>query len=304
MRKIQLGARGPQASVIGLLCAAAECSGPDDTVTSEAVEAALDAGITLLDFTADSEARGHAEEALGPMLRGRRESVTICTAYGDAGGVGQVARGRARYRYIRSSLEDSLRRLGTDYIDVYNQYLPDDALPLEEMLYTLQRLIGEGKIRNAGVAYWESWRYLEACSIAYMAGLAGLCSFRLDYSLLADTPNTDLVAACHQHGTGVLAANPFAVDHRKPGWLGSPEAWTSGSDDGKAAGPGAALAEFARQTGHHVRDLAISGLVAQPEVSAVLVPATSASEVRGFASAANHELTSDEAIALAAVIRR
>ena len=151
----RLGADGPEVSVVGLGCN--NFGGRvDKEATRAVVEAALDAGITLLDTADVYGNRGGSETFLGELLRGRREEIVLATKFGHPMSDDDRNVGRGSRDYIRRAVEASLRRLQTDWIDLYQYHRPDGITPIEETLGALNELVDEGKVRYVGSSNFDA----------------------------------------------------------------------------------------------------------------------------------------------------
>ncbi len=289
MRFRPLGHSGLMVSVVGLGCNAFG-SRIDEASTREVVEAAIDSGITLFD-TADTYGQGASEELLGRALGQRRDDVLVATKFGmPAGGLnGPDWQARASRSYIRRSVEGSLRRLGTSWIDLYQLHQPDHVTPYEETLSTLEDLVTEGKIRYYGSSNLHAWELVDAQWTALSAGLGGFVSAQNEYSLYNRNAEAELVPACERLGVGLLPYFPLAY-----GLLSGKYARDQAAPEGtRLALPNQShrlenadfdrvetLQQYADERALSLLDVAIGGLVAQPTVASVIAGATKASQVR------------------------
>ncbi|HEY2042450.1 MAG TPA: aldo/keto reductase [Jatrophihabitans sp.] len=269
----------------------------------EVLDAALDAGITLID-TADSY--GASEERLGELLEGRRDDVVLATKFGsaphgNANGADWGARGSRRY--IRRAVEASLRRLRTDWIDLYQLHRPDPQTPIEETLSALDDLVHEGKVRYIGHSNFSGWQTADAEWIARTRGCQRFISAQNNYNLLERDIETDLVPALQQYGIGLLPYFPLASGlltgkyrRGEPPPVGSRiQAWNRESDlTDEAFDILEALESFAKQRKISLLHVAIGGLAAQPAVSSVIAGATSADQVRANVEAGTWLPTPDD----------
>ena len=301
MRTRQLGESGLTVSVVGLGCNNFG-SRMDDQAVGPTVDAALEAGITLFDTADVYGNRGGSEELLGAALRGRRDQAVIATKFGADMGDGSVARGSRRY--IRQAVEASLRRLRTDWIDLYQLHEPDPNTPLGETLAALDELVVAGKVRYIGSSNFDGWQVVEADWIARDAHRAGFISAQNHYSLLEREVERELIPACLNCGVGVLPYFPLASGMltgkyrrgqdipagtrlaRVP--ARAEELLTAANFDLVEA-----LEEFARERELGLLDVAIGGLAAMPGVASVIAGATSADQVGANAQAGQWE-SSDE----------
>jgi aryl-alcohol dehydrogenase-like predicted oxidoreductase len=171
------------------------------------VLAALEEGITFFD-TADIYGGGQSEEMLGSALKGRRGEAVIATKFGhSSGGAGRSGGSR---RWIRLAVEDSLRRLDCDWIDLYQLHTPDPATPIEETLETLTELVAEGKIRCAGSSNLVGWQIADADWMARTGGLTRFVTAQNAYSLLDRSVEEEVVPACAHFDIGVIPYSPLA----------------------------------------------------------------------------------------------
>lgn len=212
----RLGTSGLVVSAVGLGCNNLGRAGSvtaDPAAATAVVHAALDAGITLFD-TADVYGApcGRSEELLGAALGAQRENVVIATKFGmDARGANGVDFGaRGSRRYIRQAVEASLRRLNTDFIDLYQIHEPDPETPLEETLAALHDLVREGKVRYLGHSNFAGWQLADAAWTAQSATRTPFVSAQNDYSLLNRGAELELIPAAHAFGVGLLPYYPLA----------------------------------------------------------------------------------------------
>jgi aryl-alcohol dehydrogenase-like predicted oxidoreductase len=270
----------------------------------EVVDAALDAGVTLFDT---SDSYGESEARLGQLLEGRRDDVVIATKFGsrlrepNTNGADWDARGSRRY--VRRAVEGSLRRLRTDWIDLYQIHRPDPLTPIEETLSVLDDLVHEGKVRYVGHSNFTGWQTAHAEWVARSSGGVRFISAQNDYSLLSRHIESDLVPALVEYGIGLLPYFPLANGlltgkyHRgEPPPTGSRiAAW--GPDrrvDERSFDIVDGLTAYAEERGISLLDLAIGGLAGQPAVSSVIAGATSAEQVRANVAAGEWQPTMDD----------
>jgi aryl-alcohol dehydrogenase-like predicted oxidoreductase len=275
----------------------------DVSATRAVVDAALEAGITLLD-TADSYGgAGRSEQILGEVLHGRRNQVVLATKFGHRNadmGYGPAAGAKGGRGYI-TRVEHSLRRLRTDYIDLYQLHTPDPATPIEETLEALGGLVAQGKVRYLGHSNFSGWQLAEAAGVARAHGTTGFVSAQNHWSLLERGAEAEVVPAARHFGLGVLPYFPLAnglltgkVRRGVPPPEGSrlagrPDYITDAKLDRVEA-----LAGWAGQHGVTILDVAIGGLAAQPGCSSVIAGATSPEQVKANAAAADWIPTADE----------
>ena len=309
MRHRPLGASGLVVSVVGLGC---NNFGKrlDLDGTREVVSAALDVGITFFD-TADSYGnKGGSERLLGETLGRRRREVVLATKFGSdmAGAYGPDFDARASRRYIRTAVEGSLRRLRTDYIDLYQLHKPDFGTPLEETLAALTDLVRDGKVRYVGSANLAAWQVADAAWIARSARLVPFISAQNEYSLLERQAERELVPACLRHGVGLIPFYPLAgglltgkyslhAAGTAPGRLSD----RLGGYDRSVLDRVEALRRLAAERARSPLDYAIGGLAAKPAVASVIAGAMSATQVRANAAAGDWQPDGDDLAALDAV---
>ena len=309
MRYRQLGRSGLTVSVVGL---GGNNFGRrlDLEGTRAVVDAALDAGVTLLDTADVYGNRGGSETLLGEVLKGRRDEVVLATKFGsNMGGPQEEARGSRRY--VRRAVEASLRRLRTDSIDLYQQHQPDPKTPLEETVAALDELVREGKVRYAGSSNYASWQVAEAEWVARSQHRARLISAQNHYSLLERDAEVDLVPACLHYGVGLLPyfplANGLLTGKYKRGQplpegtrlAGRGELFTDELFDRLEA-----LEKYAAERGRSMLEVAIGGLAAQPAVASVIAGAMTPDQVRANATAGDWHPTPDDLKALDAILPR
>ena len=271
--------------------------------TRAVVDAALDAGITLLD-TAESYGAGRSEEFLGEVLARRRDQVVLATKFGHRGadmGYGAAAGAKGGRGYIMRAVEGSLRRLRTDYIDLYQIHTPDPATPIEETLTALGDLVAQGKVRYLGHSNFAGWQLANAAGAARELGTAGFVSAQNHWSLLERGIEAEVVPAALHYGLGVLPYYPLAnglltgkVRRGLPPPEGSRLADRPGYITGDKLDRVEKLADWAQQHGVTLLDVAVGGLAAQPGCSSVIAGATSPEQVKANAAAASWVPSADE----------
>jgi len=296
MRYRPLGDSGLMVSVTGLGC---NNFGRrlDLDATRAVVNAALEAGITLLD-TSDSYGNGGgSEELLGEVLAGRRDEVVLATKFGHQDfdmGYGPAAGAKGGRAYIRRAVERSLRRLRTDYLDLYQIHTPDPVTPMAETLAALGELVAEGKVRYLGNSNFTGWQIADAAHVARAAGAVPFISAQNHWSLLERDTEAEVVPAARHFGLGVLPYFPLA-NGLLTGKVRKGQAPPPGS---RLAGrPGylteskldrvEALISWAAGRGLTVLEVAIGALAAQPGCASVIAGATSPEQVKANAAAAD-----------------
>ncbi|MDX6249294.1 MAG: hypothetical protein QOF10_2654 [Kribbellaceae bacterium] len=303
----QLGDSGLTASVVGLGCN--NFGGRIDAdQTAAVVTAAVDAGITLFD-TADvyGGQPGLSETLLGQALGKRRDDVVIATKLGGdmRGDNGPDWGVRGSRRYIRKAVEASLRRLGTDWIDLYQLHVPDPVTPIEETLSALSELVAEGKVRYIGSSQFAGWQVVDADWTAKTAGLEHFISAQNRYSLLEREVEDDLIPACEHLGIGVLPFFPLAsglLTGKYKRDQGAPDGTRLANMPDRLAAADfdkiEALETFAAERDLTLLDVAIGGLAAQPAVGSVIAGATRPEQIEENVAAGLWEPTPEDLAAL------
>lgn len=299
MRISTVGRSGLKVSALGLGCNNFGMKIDQDAAAS-VVHAALEAGVTLFD-TADIYAKGRSEEILGAVLGSRRDDVVIATKFGAPMAPGPYGSGSSR-RYIVRACEESLRRLGTDHIDLYYQHYPDPETPVEETLGALDDLVRAGKVRYVAASNLAGWQVADATHTARAAGTVGFAAVQVEWNLLSRDVEREVVPAAEHFGVGVVPYFPLAsglltgkyrqdTDFPEGSRLASLPYFASVATDANFAAV-ERLRALAEETGRTMTGLALSWLAAQPSVPSVLVGATSAEQITSNA-AALEELSSD-----------
>jgi aryl-alcohol dehydrogenase-like predicted oxidoreductase len=271
----------------------------DEARTREVIDAALDEGINFFD-TADMYAEGRSEELIGKFLAPRRGDVIIATKFGnDMPGQGSGA----RPEYVRKAIEASLRRMRTDYIDLYQQHVPDPDVPIAETLGALDDLVKTGKVREIGCSNFvpEQIRQAQAAS-RRKRGSARFVSVQNEYSLLHREPEEGVLNECEREGhaflpffplkSGLLTGKyrkgqPIPEDTRVAKYERYRKLLTDENIEKVEA-----LIDYAQSNGRTILDLAISWLLAHRPVASVIAGVSSAEQVRANVRAAGWELTS------------
>jgi aryl-alcohol dehydrogenase-like predicted oxidoreductase len=295
MRYRPLGKSGLVVSVVGLGC---NNFGRrlDVGATRAVVDAAIEAGITLLDTAESYGGAGRSEAFLGEVLAGRRDQVVLATKFGHSAsdlGYGPAAGAKGGRKYIRQAVEHSLRRLRTDYIDLYQLHTPDPQTPIAETISALGELVTEGKVRYLGHSNFSGWQLAEAAGVAGQLGSEAFVSAQNHWSLLERGAEAELVPAAVHFGLGVLPYFPLAnglltgkvrrgqVPPEGSRLAGRPQYITDAKLDKVEA-----LISWAGQRGLTVLDVAIGALAALPGCSSVIAGATTAGQVKANAATA------------------
>jgi aryl-alcohol dehydrogenase-like predicted oxidoreductase len=302
----QLGRSGLAVSTVGLGCN--NFGRRLDLEASRAVvEAALELGITLFD-TAD--VYGDSELFLGEILRSRRDEVVLATKFGNDtrdGRNGPPWQARASRRYVRRAVESSLRRLRTDWIDLYQLHRPDGRTPIEETLAALDELVAEGKVRYIGSSNFAGWQIAEADWLARTRSWEPFVSAQNEWSLLERDVEADVVPAAEHYGVGVLPYYPLASglltgkyrrDEPPPEGSRLTVSGRASEISAETFGVLEDLEGFAAEHGVRLLDVAIGWLAAQPSVGSVIAGATRAEQVRANVAALRWVPTDDDRRAL------
>jgi aryl-alcohol dehydrogenase-like predicted oxidoreductase len=294
MRYRPLGDCGLQVSVVGLGC---NNFGRrlDADGTRSVVDAAIEAGITLFDTADMYGGNGRSEELLGEVLAGRRDQVVLATKFGHQQvdmGYGAAAGAKGGRAYIRRAVTESLRRLRTDHIDLYQLHTPDPVTPIAETIAALDELVREGKVRYIGHSNLSGWQVADAAHVAGEMGATPFVSAQNHWSLLERGAEAEVVPAARHFRLGVLPFFPLAN-----GLL------TGKIRRGQGPAPGTrladregyitedkldrveALAGWAAEQGVTLLDMAIGGLAAVPGCTSVISGAMSKEQVKSNAAA-------------------
>ena len=285
----------------------------DDEAAGLVLDEALEQGITFID-TADiygrgsEEGTGASESQLGRLMAGRRHDFVLATKVGSPMGESPAKRGASR-RWILTEIENSLRRLQTDYIDLYQIHVPDPETPIEETLRALDDLARSGKVRHVGHSNFAAWQIADADWTARTQNLARPISAQMHYSLLTRGISAEVIPACEAHGLGIIPYFPlesgFLTGKYKPGGEGrgrlseSPrahEVMTPANFERVAA-----FERFASARGHSLLDLAFGWLLSQPIVTSVIASASTPEQVRANVAAAEWRLSAPDMDELAAL---
>lgn len=267
----------------------------DASESRKVVDAALDAGVTFIDT---SDSYGESESILGAILEGRRDDIVIATKFGSRlhrDDVGDDWGARGSRRYIRQAVERSLRRLRTDWIDLYQLHYPDPNTPIDETLGALDDLVHEGKVRYIGSSNLTAWQVADAEWTARTVGSTRFVSAQNHYNLLERRADDELIPALERFGVGLLPYFPLAS-----GLLtGKYRRGTPAPENSRIVAWGQqdrlndayfdrveALEAFADARGVSLVSVAIGWLLARPTVASVIAGATSSEQVIANVAAA------------------
>lgn len=284
---------------------------PDDEAR-RVLDRALDAGIDTVD-TANVYSEGRSEELLGEWLRGKRDRVVVATkcrfpTSGDASSAGPHEHGLSR-KAILKACEDSLRRLRTDFIDLYQVHMQDRAVPIEETARALDDLVRQGKVRYLGCSNYTGYRLVEALWAADRRGLDPYASVQLQWSLAVRDAERELVPACRAFGLGTLVWSPLArgflsgkYQRGQPPPPGSRlSAWSDSFkqfDHERCWRVLDAVRTVAQRRGATPASVALAWLLARPEATTVIIGARDVRQLEDNLSALQLRLEPEDAAAL------
>jgi len=280
----------------------------DEARSQQVLEAALDAGITFID-TSDSYGRGASETVIGRTLGARRREVVLATKFSSPMGDAPWQRGTSR-RWLQLAVEDSLQRLRTDVIDLYQVHFPDSATPIEETLRALDDVVSSGKVRYVGYSNFAAWELVDAQWTARTEHLVRPISIQTHLSLLHREPEAELLPAARALGLGVIPYYPlesgFLTGKYRSGVRLEGARLTGGPRESAVLTPdNFARVErweaFARERGRSLTELAIGWLLSHAEVGPVIAGASSGDQVRANVAAGTWRLGADELEAIAAI---
>jgi aryl-alcohol dehydrogenase-like predicted oxidoreductase len=267
------------------------------------IDLCLDAGVNLID-TADIYSDGLAEEILGEAIQGRRDRVLLATKARMSMGEGPNDAGLSRHHLI-AACEASLRRLGTDHIDLYQVHEWDGATPLEETLATLDTLVRSGKVRYIGCSNYAGWQLMKALGISDRRGLERYVGQQIYYSLQAREAEYELVPIALDQGVGILVWSPLAGgllsgkyrrDQAAPEEGRQVTEWSEPPvrDEEGLYDVVEALVEIAEARGVSAAQVALAWLLGRPGVASVVIGARTEEQLRDNLGAATLELTGEE----------
>jgi aryl-alcohol dehydrogenase-like predicted oxidoreductase len=298
----QLGNSGVRVSVVGLGTNRFGSADVPQAEVNKIVDAALDAGVNFLD-TANVYNEGRSEEALGVALKGRMDKVVLATKFNFPRKTSANSWGASRYQMMQA-VEQSLRRLQTDHIDLYYCHRWDDTTPIEETLRALDDLIRMGQVTYIGASVYAAWQLAHANLLAELKGWTPFVVLQSEYNLLKRGVEREVLPYCQAHNVGFVPYYPLAG-----GFL------TGKYEFGKPPPPGSRgesvrvvqelmvekifhvvvnLSEWAKDHGRSVNELAQAWLLAQPKVCSVITGAKQVEHVTSNVKAADWHLTSEQ----------
>jgi len=303
MKERNLGPSGLRVSVVGLGCnnfgAKLDLEG-----SRKVIHKALDAGITLLDTADMYGGRGGSETIIGEVLGARRKDIVLATKFGWEMDDEGRKRGASR-RYIMSAVEDSLKRLKTDWIDLYQYHKPDPLTPLEETMATLDDLVRQGKVRYVGCSNMPAWQVAKSQEIARAHNMTAFISCQDEYSLVVrNVVEPQLAAAMEHYGLGLLPFFPLASgllsgkyarsNMPADGRLSQAKRWADKYLNDANWTKVEKLEAFAKARGHTLLELAFSWLACKSPVTSVIAGATTPAQVEANVKAADWQLTAED----------
>jgi aryl-alcohol dehydrogenase-like predicted oxidoreductase len=303
MRYRPLGDSGLVVSVVGLGCN--NFGGRLDTAATRAVvDAAIDEGVTLFDTSDTYGGTGGSEKILGEVLQGRRDKVVLATKFGHQRadmGYGPAVGAKGGRGYIRRAVTESLRRLQTDHIDLYQLHTPDPVTPIEETLAALDELVTEGKVRYIGHSNFSGWQIADAAHLAAASGRTPFISAQNHWSLLERAAEAEVVPAAEHFGLGLLPYFPLAnglltgkVRRGEPVPSGTRLETREGYITDAKLDKVESLIAWGEDHGVSLLQIAIGALAALPGCSSVIAGATKPEQVRANVAAADWEPTASE----------
>ncbi len=297
----RLGTSGLKVSLIGL--GANQFGGKVETQTvQEIFHAALDLGINLID-TADVYQQGRSEETIGLALLGKRQQAVLATKVFNPMGTGPNDHSASR-KHILDGVEASLKRLKTDYIDLYQIHRWDDETPIEETMQTLHHLVVSGKVRYIGASNFAAWQLIHANSVAEINGWTRFVAIQPHYHMFERSIESELIPACQYFGLGILPYFPLAggfltgkYQRGAPapaGSRGESSAYVQRYMTDENYDRLNRLQAYAVERGHTINELAHAWLLAQPQISSVISGVTRLEQVLHNAASAAWVLSTEE----------
>ena len=275
----------------------------DEQTSLAVISKALDTGINFID-TADMYGQGRSEEIIGKAIKGKRADIIIATKFGRQMGDNPEDQGGSRY-YIMKAVDASLRRLQTDYIDLYQMHAPDPLTPIEETLSALNELVKAGKVRAIGCSNFAAWQLVEAIWTSKVNNMASFVTIQARYNLLERDIEQHIVPCCQKYDISIIPWGPLAG-----GFLtGKYQKGQDMPDDARLAKPSGVynnvinennwnkvteLKSFAEEHGHTIGELAIAWLLSKPWISSVIAGARKAEQLTANVQATGWTLTDEE----------
>jgi aryl-alcohol dehydrogenase-like predicted oxidoreductase len=306
-----LGRSGLRVSAAGLGCNNFGMK-LDEAGTAAVVHAAIDAGITLFDTADMYGGRGGSETHMGAVLGAKRKDIVLASKFGmDMDDTGRK-RGGSR-GYMMKAVEDSLRRLRTDWLDLYQLHQPDPLTPIDETLRALDDLVRQGKVRYIGCSNLPAWQMVEAHFAAELANVGGFVSAQEEYNLLNRAIEKDVLPVARRYGYGLLPYFPLASGlltgkYKRDAMPEGARLTTAPKFANRTYVTDANWAKvekldtFAAEHGHSLLELAFAWLLAEPLTASVIAGATRPEQIASNVAAAGWKLTADEKGAVGAIL--
>ena len=274
----------------------------DEAASLKVIDASIDIGANFFD-TANIYTGTKSETIIGKTLKGRRDKVILTTKFGLSMGAGPNMQGGSR-GHILSELDTSLRRLQTDYLDLYQMHMVDRSTPIEETLRALDDAVRAGKVRYIGCSNYDAWHLVEALHTSRALNLNAFVSVQPYYNLLKRGIERELAPACEAYDIGIIPYFPlesgFLTGKYRPG-KGAPSGtrfdktptFQAKLNEDNFAILGA-LESFAAERGHTVGELAMAWLAARPQVCSVISGASTPEQVQANAKGLEWKLTAED----------
>ncbi len=279
----------------------------DEETSVKIIKDALDMGINFID-TADMYSQGRSEELIGKAVKGKRSQAIIATKFGHPRTIGTDQLGGSR-SYLMKAVDASLRRLNTDYIDLYYFHYPDPETPIQETLRALDDLVRSGKVRYTGCSNFAAWQLCDAVWTSRTYNLESFIVVQSRYNLLDRSIERELVPCCQHYGTGIIPWGPLASGFLTGKYLrgqkipagtrlaNPPEIYGDILNDTNF-GKLAKLEAFAKERGHIVGELAIAWLLSHPWLGSVIAGAMNKEQLSANIAAADWILTAEDIVHL------
>ncbi len=283
----------------------------DEPTSLSIIDRALEAGINFLD-TADVYSQGKSEEIVGKAIKDKRSQVVLATKFGYPTSVGPREAGGSR-NFTMKAVEASLKRLNTDYIDLYYIHFPDSQTPIEETLRAMDDLVRSGKVRYIGCSNFAAWQLCEALWTSRVHNLEPFIALQSRYNLLDRNIEREVAPCCQSYGVGFIPwgplANGFLTGKYRHGQeipagarLANPIAIYADVVTEVNFDKLAKLEAFARERNHTVGELAIAWLLSRPWLGSVIAGATSVEQLSANLAAINWKLTAEEVAQLDKIV--
>lgn len=272
----------------------------DAAGTARVLDQALDDGVTFID-TANIYSGGQSEDYIGKAIEGKRDQYILATKAAMKAGDGPNEVGASRH-HLFIEIEKSLKRLKTDYLDLYQIHRADPTTPIEETLHALEQLVSQGKVRYVGCSNYAAWELCEAIWTSRTKNLVSFSTVQPRYSMLDREIEKELVSFCKTYGIGILPyfplANGFLTGKYRRGEAAPAGTRLAESDRGMFTDANFDILEglerFAKDRDHTVLDLAFAWLLANPAVTSVIAGVTKPEQVTANAKTVGWQLSNDE----------